>query len=77
MTILISNIKELLQIRDNGVKFVSGKDMKELPTLKDAYVLIEDDTIVDFGLMSDCHGIEADEHIDATGKLVDVVQPAT
>lgn len=70
MTILISNIKELLQIRDNSVKLVSGKAMKELPTLKDAYVLIEDDTIVDFGLMKDCHGIEADETIDATGKLV-------
>lgn len=70
MAILITNIKELLQVRESNIKKVSGKDMKILPIIKDAYLLIDDDTIVDFGLMKDCKGIEADETIDATGQLV-------
>ncbi|NND50761.1 MAG: imidazolonepropionase [Flavobacteriaceae bacterium] len=70
MTILITNIKELLQIRNEPLSYVAGKAMKKLPTLKNAYVLIDNDTIVDFGNMSEAEGIEADEIIDAEGKLV-------
>jgi imidazolonepropionase len=70
MSILIINIKELLQIRDSGVLKVSGEDMKVLPTLKNAYVLIEDDTIVDYGSMDDIIKFDADQVIDAKGKLV-------
>ena len=70
MAILITNIKELLQIRESIIKKVSGKEMKTLPTLKNAFVLIEDDTIIDFGKMEDCKGIHADETIDASGQLV-------
>lgn len=70
MTTLITNIKELLQIREPNIKKVSGKDMKTLPTIKNAYLLLEGDTITDFGKMEDCNGIYADETIDASGKLV-------
>lgn len=70
MSILIINIKELLQVRDSNVLKVSGKDMKVLPTLKNAYVLIEDDTIVDYGSMDDIIKLDADEVIDAKGKIV-------
>jgi len=70
MSILITNIKELLQIRDIAVSKVSGKDMKYLPTIKNAYVLIKDDVITDFGSMNDCKNITAEQTIDATGKLV-------
>ena len=70
MSILITNIKELLQVRETNVKIVKGEDMKVLPTLKNAYVLIEHDTIVEFGPMKDCVDIEADKTIDATGKIV-------
>jgi imidazolonepropionase len=70
MSILIINIKELLQIRDSGVLKVSGEDMKVLPTLKNAYVLIEDDTIVDYGSMDDIIKFDADQVIDAKGKIV-------
>ncbi|HNQ27813.1 MAG TPA: imidazolonepropionase [Aquaticitalea sp.] len=70
MSILITNIKELLQVRDTNVTIVKGKDMKLLPTLKNAYLLIEHDTIVEYGIMDDFPGHEADDIIDATGKTV-------
>ncbi|EGV44932.1 imidazolonepropionase [Bizionia argentinensis JUB59] len=70
MTTIITNIKELLQVRDTNVLKVSGKDMKHLPTLKNAYLLIDGDTIVDYGIMTDLNNMKADTVIDATGKLV-------
>ncbi|PNQ72903.1 imidazolonepropionase [Hanstruepera neustonica] len=70
MTTLITNIKELLQVRETDHKLITGKDMKRLPTIKNAYLLIDHDTIVDYGEMKDLRGIETDNTIDATGKLV-------
>lgn len=70
MSIVIINIKELLQVRQNNVTIVKGSDMKVLPTLKNAYVLIEHDTIVEFGSMDDYPGYDVDTTIDATGKIV-------
>ena len=70
MSILITNIKSLLQVRENCPSFIAGKDMKTLPTIENAYVLIEDDTIVSYGPMEDAASIEAETTIDATGKFV-------
>ena len=70
MQTLIINIKELLQVRETNIEKVSGADMKILPTLKNAYLLIENDSINDFGKMDDLNGIDADQTIDATGKIV-------
>lgn len=70
MSILIINIKELLQVRDTHINVVKGSDMKVLPTLKNAYLLIEHDTIVQYGPMSECASMDADEVIDASGKIV-------
>ncbi|WP_452220719.1 imidazolonepropionase [Lacinutrix salivirga] len=70
MSILIKNIKELLQIRETSVNKVAGKAMKSLPTLKNAYVLIEHDTIVDFGEMDNIGHLTAETIIDATGQMV-------
>ena len=73
MSILIINIKELIQVRDNNVTIVKGEDMKILPTIKNAYLIIEHDTIIEYGLMSDYldhDEYEAELVIDATGKMV-------
>lgn len=70
MTTLITNIQELLQIRDASIRKVSGSEMAVLPSIKNAYLLIENDLIADFGLMENCPKINADETIDATGKVV-------
>ncbi|GAA4935140.1 imidazolonepropionase [Algibacter agarivorans] len=70
MSILIINIKELLQVRASHVLKVSGKDMKHLPTIKNAFLLMDNDTIIDYGSMDNCKNITADKTIDAKGKLV-------
>ena len=70
MRILIKNIKELLQVREAHVTKVSGHEMKILPGIKNAFLLIENDTIADFGEMDSLNGITADKTIDATGKMV-------
>ncbi len=70
MKILIINIKELIQVRENGILKVSGAEMKELPTIKNAYLLIENNIISDYGEMKNCPTISVDSTIDATDKMV-------
>ncbi len=70
MQTLIINIKELLQVRENHIEKVSGKEMADLPTLKNAFLLIENDIIKDFGAMDNCPKINVDKTIDAHGKIV-------
>lgn len=70
MKILIINIKELVQVRENGIIKVAGTAMKVLPTIKNAYLLIENNTIADYGEMSNCPLISDVKIIDALGKMV-------
>ncbi|HBS11084.1 MAG TPA: imidazolonepropionase [Flavobacteriaceae bacterium] len=70
MKTLFINIKELLQIRDSDIRKVSGSNMKKLPSLKNAFLVIEDDLILDFGLMEDLKKTTFDKTIDASGQLV-------
>jgi len=70
MTTLITNIKELLQVRETKISKVSGKEMATLPTIKNAFLLLENDVIATFGTMDNCPKINADKTIDATGKIV-------
>jgi len=44
--------------------------MADLPTLKNAFLLIENDIIKDFGAMDNCPKINVDKTIDAHGKIV-------
>src|SRR5690554_5467974 len=44
--------------------------MKILPSIKNAYLLMDHDTIVDYGSMDDIQDLSADEIIDASGKMV-------
>lgn len=67
---LFINIKELLQVREQPVKKLSGIEMKELPSLKNAWLLIEDDKIADYGPMDSLPEINADKTIDAKGKII-------
>lgn len=70
MKILITNIKELLQVREDGIEKVSGKDMAVLPSLQNAYLLIENNIIADYGTMENCPDVAGAQTIDATGKTV-------
>jgi imidazolonepropionase len=69
MNVLFKNIKELIQIRETPIDFLAGKQMNVLPTLKNAFLLIKDGLISDFGLMESCPDIEI-KTIDATGKMI-------
>lgn len=70
-TIAIINIKELVQVGENFPKTISGKRMREIPTLKDAFLVLKDGVIDSYGEMKDCPDYtHADEVIDATGRFV-------
>ena len=68
--LLIKNIKELLQIRDKDVKILSGAEMKTLPSITNAYLVLENDIIKDFGPMSEIPFIENATIIDIEGKTI-------
>ena len=70
MKTLIINIKELLQVREIHTDKVSGAEMAILPTIKNAYLLIENDIIKDYGLMVDCPQINPEKIIDAYEKMI-------
>lgn len=71
MKLLIKNIKSLVNIEDEPRKWVAGKDMQKLNTIDNAYLLIEEDRIADFGMMSECKADNFNgQTIDATGKMV-------
>jgi len=70
MRTLFINIKQLVQVRETSIEKVSGHKMKELPILEDAFLLIENDRIADFGLMNELQNFEVDETIDATGRII-------
>ncbi len=69
MNLLIKNIKELIQVEDKQKINVSGKNMSSIGTIKNAYLLIKDNLIEDFGNMNSCPDIDC-QQIDATGKMV-------
>ena len=70
MISLITNIKELLQVREANLIKVSGREMRDLPTIKNAFLLLEDDLISDYGEMQNLPKINPDVMIDANGRIV-------
>jgi imidazolonepropionase len=75
-TILITNIKELVQVEYKPVPRRAGKQMSELNTIKNAYLLLEDGKISAFGKMENIpnpfpeKGQKDFIAIDASGKMV-------
>jgi len=70
MTTLITNIQELLQVRETSIEKVSGSEMALLPTIKNAFLLLKDNLIEDFGMMENLPETKADKIIDAAGRVV-------
>jgi len=65
------NIKQLLQVETNTLKLkVSGDEMKMLPMINNAYLIIKNDEIVDFGEMSNFQNESNTEIIDCTGQII-------
>ena len=78
MKVLITNIKELIQAETTPRSKVAGKEMAQLPTLKDAWLFLDEGLIKGFGQMKDFRESAFFSHaeapgvekIDATGKMV-------
>ena len=76
MFTIIKNIKKLVQVEHQIRLKVSGKEMAQVKTIDNAFLLIKDNLIADFGLMQDLNLSkiikESKEiiEIDATGKMV-------
>lgn len=79
MKILIKNIKELVQTEKTARTWVAGRDMSIVNTIKDAYLLIEDEYIKAFGEMAEIGNMESEMEqeqgldytiVDATDRLV-------
>ncbi|MCD6178743.1 MAG: imidazolonepropionase [Bacteroidales bacterium] len=72
MSLLIHHIKELVLTEEKPKLFYAGKEMANIPTIKNAWIYIEKDKIADFGNMDNIPNIykNATKEIDASGKLV-------
>lgn len=75
MKIILENIKELVQVDPRQRLWVAGKSMSEVQTIKNAYLIIQDEQIDDFGPMENFSGsdYETDDlvmEIDCSGKMV-------
>lgn len=73
MKTVIKNIAELVQTEDTARKWVAGKDMSRISTIKDAFVEIENGIITAFDSMDKWQGIEDwnnTDVIDAEGGMV-------
>ncbi|MDA9360794.1 imidazolonepropionase [Flavobacteriaceae bacterium] len=70
MQTLFTNIKELLQVREASVAFVAGADMNILPTIKNAFLLVDAGRIAAFGPMESCPTLAGKEVVDARGKML-------
>ncbi len=76
MKIFIKNIKQLVQVEEKPKLLVKGREMSELNTIKDSWLLLESGKISSFGKMQEIDnaiidGLSQDAKvIDASGKMV-------
>ncbi len=75
MRLILQNIKELVQVDPQHRLWVVGKSMAEIQTIKNAFLVIQDELIEDFGPMeklglNDFEGDDLIMEIDCSGKMV-------
>lgn len=70
MKTLLINIHQLLQIREPEVSFVAGGEMRDLPLIQNAWLLIDKDQIADFGPMETAPLNATKNIIDCTDRVV-------
>jgi imidazolonepropionase len=75
MRLILQNIKELVQVDPQNRLWVAGKSMAEVQTIKNAFLIVQDELIENFGPMEklDQSEFEADDlmmEIDCSGKMV-------
>jgi len=70
MVTLIKNIKKLVQTEESPRKWVAGKEMAVLPSIENAWLLVEDGLIKDFGSMDTCPEPDEVHEVDVEGRIV-------
>ena len=70
MQTLFINIKELVQVREQHIDKITGVEMSFLPKIDNAFLLIENNLIADFGSMDNCPSLPLAKIIDATGRII-------
>ena len=70
MRLLIKNIRTLAGIVSADVLRLCGGEMNSAEVLHDAFLVAEDGLIVRFGPMAEMGEVEADEVVDAEGRVV-------
>ncbi len=69
-TLLIKNIKQLVSATKEFPDKISGKEMQHISSIENAWLLIKDEHIADFGSMPEIPSVTNAETIDATGRMV-------
>lgn len=67
--ILVKNIKQLVGVRSKS-KLLRGTELASLPVIKDAYLIIEDGLIAEYGKTEDLKPKTFKQTIDASDQLV-------
>jgi len=75
MDLLLLNIKELVQTGEKPASWLAGKEMSVLNSITNAFLLLSNEMIVDYGPMKrlgDCAGCDSDQlmEIDCQGRMV-------
>ena len=70
MKILFINIKGLLQTLKKSTLYLKGHQMKDLSQISNAYLLIKNDQIIDFGEMTSSPNIDVDKIIDVKDRFI-------
>jgi len=69
---VFKNIKTLLQIRKTQIDYVAGLDMQHLPSICNAYLMVENGKIAEYGTMDNYPSFDENtwEEIDVSGKII-------
>ncbi len=74
MKILLENIKELVQVIDEPIQFRAGAEMKYVKTIRNAFLIIRDEVIEEYGRMDQLKDKYIDDdllvEIDCSNRLV-------
>ena len=74
MKTIIKNIKEIVGVVDDQIiNYKCGAELNKISSIKDGWIIIEDETIIDFGNMDNWKGVEdwnETEIIDANNGIV-------
>lgn len=74
MKILLENIKELVQVVEEPISFRAGEEMSTVSTIQNAFLIIRDEVIEEFGRMDQLKEKYMDDdlliEIDCTNRLV-------